>query len=260
VRRPAWRWLAVGWFAFTAFAFVSGGVRNELVRVLLVGPWYSDPARLAALVPIMMIPVAAAGVLLVDAAAASVARRARSDRVAMRAVLGPVAAGLLLAIGVVVVAAQPLVLRYNMKEHVRETASTYGIATHSWLDRDESALLSRVSGEVPAGVRVLSNPGTGAAFGRFLTGVDIYPPRRGVPENPDYTVLKKRLKDAATSVVVCDAVRAMNAGFVLDFGLGDEGFGRFEEMPGFTGLEGVPGFQLVDREGAASLWRITACP
>lgn len=260
VRRRAWRWLALGWVIFTLLAFVAGGVRNELVRVLVVGPWYSDPTRLAALVPVLMLPVAAAGVLLLVDAVAALTRRRRGARpAAVRTVAGPIAVGLLLCIAIAVVGAQPLVLRYNMKEKVRETASTYGVGAHSWLDRDESILLSRLADEVPPGVRVLSNPGTGAAFGRFLSGVDVYPPRRGVPENPDYTLLKARLHDAATDPAVCDAVGAMRAGFVLDFGVGDEGFGRFEEMPGFTGLAGVPGFELVDREGAASLWRISAC-
>lgn len=260
LRRPRWRWLAFGWLAFVLLAFVAGAMRNESIRVLLVGPWYSDPYRLAALVPVMILPVAAAGVILIADLAVAVAVRGRRTRPSLaRGWIEGVTIGLLLGIGTLTVAAQPLVLRFLTKEGVVEDASPYWVSERSWLDSDERTLLSRMPGEVPAGVTVLSNPGTGAAFGRFLTGVDVYPPRRGVPDDARYTLLKHRLKEVTSSNLVCEAVRGLGAGYVLDFGPGDEGFGRVEKMPGFTGFDGVPGFELVDREGAASLWRITAC-
>lgn len=267
LRRSGVRWLALGWVALAFLAFVAYAVRSEIVRVLLVGPWYSDPYRLAALVPVMMIPVAAAGlVYLVDLGTLWTVRRRRANGsasgprpriVAARA--GAVGVGVLLVIAIVAVAVQPLVLRYKLQDGFAEAESPYWVTDTAWLDRDERALLSRVADEVPAGVTVLSNPGTGAALGYFLTGVDIFPAKWPVPSDPAYTLLKTDLPRAASDPAVCEAVRALNAGFVLDFGEGDIGPGVVQKMPGFTGFEGVPGFQLVDSEGEAKLWRITAC-
>lgn len=265
LRRPRTRWLAFGWLAFALLAFVAYAVDLRPVRLLLVGPWYSDPYRLSALVPVMMIPVAAAGVvLLVDAAAALVwhRRRARASAspstVRSRVGVGAVAVLLLIAIGLV--AAQPLVLRFKLLNDFTEATSPFVVDKNAWLSSDERALLARLADEVPEDVTVLGNPHTGAALGYFLTGRDVFPAKWQVPSDPAYTLLKTRLHDAATDPAVCDAVRALNAEYVLDFGIGSlNAPGTVEQMPGFTAFDSVPGFQLVDREGDASLWRITAC-
>ncbi len=140
--------------------------------MLLVGPWYGDPYRLAALVPVMMIPLAAAGVvLLVDLGTAWAVRRRRAvgrDGIRphlLQARIGTVAVAVLLAIGITAVAVQPLVLRYKLQDGFAESESPYWVTGTAWLDRDERALLSRVAGEVEPGAVVLGNPGTGAALG-----------------------------------------------------------------------------------------------
>ncbi len=53
-------------------------------------------------------------------------------------------------------------------------------------------------------------------------------------DQPPYTLLRTELPDAATDPAVCDAVRELNAGYVLDFGEGDIGPGIVQKMPGFT--------------------------
>ena len=267
VRHARSRWLAFGWFAFAFLAFVAYAVRNELARVLLVGPWYSDPYRLAALVPVMMIPVAAVGVVvLVDKGTKLWMRRRRTGpspgtrRGVVRARLGAVAVGLLMVIGIITVAVQPVVLRFKLLDGFAESESPYWVTENAWLSVDERTLLSRVGDQVPEGARVLGNPHTGAALGYFLTGVDIYPAKWQVPRHSAYSVLKTRLHDASTDPEVCEAVHALGAEYVLDFGIGTRNApGTVEQMPGFTAFDGVAGFELVDREGEAELWRITAC-
>lgn len=265
MRRRGTRWLVVGWAALAFLAFVAYAVRNETVRVLLVGPWYSDPYRLAALVPTMMIPVAAVGaVWIVDLVALGVLRRrARGSRRTSARVLharvGAIAITLLLAIGAGVVATQPLVLRFKLMDGFAESESPFVVSERAWLDPDERAILARLDDHVPSGVTVLGNPHTGAALAYFLTGVDVFPAKWQVPRGGAYTLLKARLPEAAENPDVCAAVRELDAGYVLDFGEGDVGPGAVQKMAGFTRLDGVSGFELVDREGEAKLWRITAC-
>lgn len=263
-RRRSGRWLAVGWVAFAFLAFVAYAVRNETVRVLLVGPWYSDPYRLSALVPTMMIPVAAVGaVWLIDLTVLWLRRRRTSSRTTgrggVRAGVEVVGIGALLVIGVGVVAAEPLVLRHKLGDGTTETESPFLPGDDAWLDPDERALIARLPDEVPDSTTVLANPHTGAALSYYLSGVDVFPAKWQVPTAPAYTLLKQDLPAAATDPAVCQAVQELNAGYVLDFGEGDSGPGRVEKMPGFTGFEGARGFELVDSEGDAKLWRITAC-
>jgi len=127
------------------------------------------------------------------------------------------------------------------------------------LSRDERALLARMPEHVEPGVRILANPRTGADFGYFLTGLDIFPAKYQLPRSPAYQLLMTQLQFATENPEVCDAVRALRAHYVLDFGADWVPPWDATALPGFTGFEGVPGFELVDRQGAASLWRITAC-
>jgi hypothetical protein len=72
-------------------------------------------------------------------------------------------------------------------------------------------------------------------------------------------VIQNDLRDAGTEPEVCEALAAYGSpAFVLDFGLGEETPGRYE-LEGMTDFAGQPGFELIDSEGEASLWRITAC-
>lgn len=258
------RWLAWWFVALVGLYVVAAAVHSSWIRLPLVGPWYSDTYRLAALLPAAAVPLAAIGLVgLVDAATRALQRR-RSDASASAsgAADAAIVSGIALTVAVVAATAafvvQPVVQRVHVANGVHEERSPFAAAADSWLDSDERALLSRLSDDVAPGARVIANPGTGAAFAYALTGVDVYPAKWQVPTGADYLLLAERLHDAAQDPEVCAAVDALGVGYVLDFGLKDTGTGRVE-MPGFTDLDGVPGFELVDSEGEAKLWRITAC-
>jgi hypothetical protein len=87
----------------------------------------------------------------------------------------------------------------------------------------------------------------------------VYPRTWQQPAGSQWALLASSLRDAGTDPAVCDALVAFGSpAYVVDFGPGENSPGRYV-MPGFTGLDGQPGFELVDHEGDASLWRITAC-
>lgn len=263
IRGPE-RWLAVTWMLLAGLYVVAAAIHSPWLRLPLVGPWYSDTYRLAAILPSVALPVAAAGVVfLVDRASALVSRgRAGVPQGGGARAEGIVAAwtavGALLVVNAVVFAVHPLVQRYHVANGVTEDRSRFVIADDTWLTLDERALLERLPETVEPGARVLGNPGTGAAFGYALSGVDVFPAKWQLPRSAAFALLGERLVDAAADPEVCAAVDALDARYVLDFGPGDEGTGRVE-LPGLTGFESAQGFELVDREGPASLWRITAC-
>lgn len=147
------------------------------------------------------------------------------------------------------------------------TLDAQGHPLSDLLDRDERTLLDRVDAEVPVGVEVAGNPWNGSAFVYALAD-------RATPfphlvskfeADPDRVVVAARLSAAATDPTVCPAVRALHLGYVLDFGTaylwgGDDArAGRDKRYPGLEGLATAEGFRLVDSEGRARLYEITAC-
>ncbi|MGV9195212.1 DUF6541 family protein [Microbacterium sp. MC2] len=246
-------WIALAWVAFALLYGVAAAVDTPSVRLPLVGPWYGDTYRLAALLPAVTIPLAAMGAVALTDGIVRRVRRTDAARVAEAGALGAVL--VVLAAGVAI---QPVVQRHHVANGVDETRSRFVIDEDTWLSTDERALLLRLPQTVEPGARVVGNPGAGAAFGYALSGVDVFPAKWQIPRSSAYALVAERLHDAATDPEVCAAVTELGMSYVLDFGLGDPGTGRVQ-MAGFTGFEGVPGFELVDSQGAASLWRVTAC-
>ncbi len=250
-RRTAW--IAIAWIVFAVLYGVAAAVDTQSVRLPLVGPWYGDTYRLAALLPVVTVPLAALGaVALVDLLTRAVRRKTLARGIAAGAL------GLAIAILIAGILVQPVVQRHHVANGVVETQSRFVIDADTWLTADERTLLERLPENVESGARVVGNPGTGAAFGFALSGVDVFPAKWQIPRSSAYALLAQRLHDAHADPEVCAAVEAVGMSYVLDFGPGDSGTGRVQ-MPGFTGFEGKPGFDLVDAEGDASLWRVTAC-
>ncbi|MFD5225002.1 DUF6541 family protein [Microbacterium sp. NPDC058342] len=239
VRVPRLRWLALLAVAITLLTLVALSVQNVTVRGLLAA-WYADPHRFVAMMPLIVIPLAA---IAVDAIFATV-RRAR-PRGAV------VVAGLLL---VAVVAEAAIGVAIAVERHWGSYRST----PTSYLSSDEETLLEDLNTYVDRGDRVLGNPSAGAAFGYALSGIDVVPRTWSMPGDEDFQELRWNLTDISRDPAVCSAVRRMDVDYVLDFGQSSNGAGKWE-MPGLTGFEDHPGFQFVAERGEASLWRIEPC-
>src|SRR5690606_16402322 len=121
------------------------------------------------------------------------------------------------------------------------------------------ALILRLPELVAAGATIIGNPSTGMGFTFALSGVNAIPKTWSPPNSGEWDVLAEHLRDAASDPEVCTALRSFGeVDYVLDFGLGETTAGRFQ-LPGLTDFDGQRGFELVARQGDASLWRITAC-
>jgi hypothetical protein len=64
--------------------------------------------------------------------------------------------------------------------------------------------------------------------------------------------------NVTTDASVCQAVRAANAYYILDFGT-VEVHGGNHTPAGLRNLAANPGVQLVDSQGEAKLYKVTAC-
>ena len=231
------RWLALFGVALALLVVVAQSVQNDTVRMLL-SPWYADPRRFTAMMPLVVIPFAAIGVVALV--------RWERWRNARAGVLAGLAIVLLVYVETVAWAViDPI-------EH------RYGETEGSYLSIDERQLLDDLDEYVEPGARVLGNPSAGAAFGYGLSGVDVFPRTWSMPTGDDFQTVRDDLADLADEPGVCSAVEALGVDYVLDFGESEEGPGKWE-MPGLTGFVNDPAFTLVAESGDASLWRITGC-
>lgn len=259
MRRPELRWLPTLWVVLSGLYFLAAAVGSPGLRSLGVGAWYTDPYRLAALAPVAVIPLAGiGGAAIARWAGAALARddaRGRRQRGQGRA--GWSAVGVIAFVGAAALVVSPQIARRDVFAQ-RLDPNLFTITADSFLSEDELAILRRLDEHVPPDGVVVANPSTGASFGYAISGRDVVPRTWAPPSGSDYGVLWNSLRDVASDPSVCSALDAFKARYVLDFGPGEVYPGRWI-MPGFTDIDGKPGFELLDREGDASLWRVTAC-
>ncbi|ALJ19377.1 DUF6541 family protein [Microbacterium sp. No. 7] len=265
VRRAELRWLATAWLVFSGLYVAVASVGSPFVRTWLLGAWYADPYRFAALAPVTVIPLAAIGLhAIVSWAAAALSRNRTVGAPSGRRTDAAEATGAgwsiagVAAVGVAGLVAVPLLVMPSVFEDRWDPESRYASTAQSFLSPDERALLQRLPENVAEDALIIANPSTGAAFGYALSGRNVYP-RTWQPPGGSWDAIAHGLRDAADDPAVCAALADFGSpDHVLDFGEGEASPGRYV-MPGMTGFEDRPGFELVDREGDASLWRITAC-
>ena len=246
-------WLVVAWVLFSGLYVVSAAFEMHELRLWLLGAWYADPNRMASLVALTVIPLAALGLASLVAWV--------GDRLAPRFErgVGAVAVIVIALVGVISLVVVPVIQMPRAALGLLDTQTRYSSNNASFLSPDERTLLERLDDTVPEDAVVFGNPSTGSGFGYVLSGRTVYPKTWAPPRSEAWDVLAGGLRDAAHDDAVCDALEAYGfPEFVLDFGPGVEEPGKYV-MPGFTDFDGQDGFELVDEVGDASLWRITAC-
>lgn len=233
------------------FVAVSGFPKNDL-RAFLTGVWYNDPYRLAAMLPVFAVPIAAYGaVWMFD----SVFRYLQghtalaTDRFNFRGIVG--IAGVLVAAflvqGGAVGAAQT------------QATNSYRITdTSQLLSLDERALLGRVDSSIPPGAIVIANPGTGASLAYALADRRVLLPAVNSAPSADERVLFKDFGQLGQNTLICNIVTKLGANFILDFGA-QEVNGGHHTFPTSAELAQSPALKLLDHEGNAKLYEITAC-
>lgn len=252
IRSRRLRWLAISWAVFALLYIVAVATHLPVVKRALTGAWYGDSYRLAAIAPIVVVPLAALGLAVV---LRWFATSIRSDRARDQAPWW--AMGVIAVVGVVGLIVAPVVqLRVA---HTTDEQSRYALNDRSNLTRDAFELLRRLPQALPEDALLIGNPSTAVGLAYALGERDVIPRTWSPPATDAWNVLAADLREAGTDPAVCEALALYgDPGYVLDFGPGEASPGRYV-MPGMTDFEGQPGFELVDEEGEASLWRITAC-
>lgn len=260
--------------------FVVGGVLYMVVsswslgwfRTFLTGVWYNDSFRLAALLPVVTLPLSVLGAEWLtgllrrnrqprtadDRGLGGSASRSTTERArrAVPRVLGSplTAVAVVLVLGVGTQGGTLAGVQTRMEE-------VFALEEESpLLTTDELALLQRVPDLVPAGDVIVGNPRTGASLVYALADRRTIAPHIFGDRTDAEQTLLDHWDEAGYNVSVCDAVVSESAFWALDFG-DQEIVPGDEPYIGFRALEdqSAPGISLVAEEGDARLYRVDAC-
>lgn len=231
------------------------------LRTFFTGVWYNDSPRLAALLPVLAVPLAVVGGSQVLVWAGKkwgaplrvwIGRRTTMDSSKLRYGSFVLVAVLL---GALTVGTQ----QANVRAAAVAAAPGYQIGKDSPLvSSDELALIDRLDSHVPANAVLVGNPWNGSALvyalaDRKMVQLHILSELpAGAQEIYDH------LDQALSDPDVCPAVRSLNVHYVLDFGHhevhgGDNGFRGLDNLA----ASGVA--TLIDSQGAARLYELTVC-
>jgi len=249
-------------------SFPSGGLRT-----LVTGVWYNDPPRLAALLPLVTLPLATRGALELwdrwllpwisrgiesidrssDVEGAGHPVRTASAALLRRNGLCLLATGAL--IGVLVVSTQGA----NVQEAQTSMADSYRLSENSGLiSTDELALIQRLPDKVPEDATMIGNPWNGSSLAyafadRKLLQLHIL---SAVPEGAAGII--NGLDAATTGPAICASVERLQVQYVLDFGH-REVQGRDHGYRGLDDLVADGMATLEDSQGEAKLYKIDSC-
>jgi hypothetical protein len=240
--------------------YVFSASYDGQLSTVLTGFWYNDSFRLAAMMPITGVPLATIGVVATASAVRTGLSAWRRTEPTKSWLTVPVLGVVVLAL--IVWATGGLYLT----DHATAAHDGYrGPGTTGnqyFVDGDKDALFKRISVDVPPDAAIVADPFTGVPMIRaYYSNRKIVFNRPWGPETPDYTYLAGHLKDVATDSKVCDIAARYHVQYLLTAPNNIVAPEHVFRKP-YAGLV-VPasgaGFQLVDQQGTAKLYKITAC-
>lgn len=291
VRRPKMRPSLAIFVVGCALYVVVSGVPAGAFRSFITGVWYNDSFRLAAMLPMVLIPVAVAGVIAVRTflakvisgirgtgtpfkaepisaierpsfpkvgasagAALGAAYRSRGSRGNRLAPLVDIV-GLALLSALLIFAAQ----QGQVATERANARSLYEVRADSPLiTSDELAILERLDAHVPSNAVIAGSPYTGTALAYALADRKTLQLHILSALSPQIQAIDTGLRDAPADAAACSAIRDLHVGYVLDFGTQEI---HYEDHPyhGVEDLQGSSAVQLIDQQGSARLYKIAVC-
>ncbi|MDP5227237.1 MULTISPECIES: DUF6541 family protein [Arthrobacter] len=244
-------------------------------RDFMTGVWYNDSFRLAALLPIVTLPVVALGAdwmlgrlhgWLVYAKRESSSGNAglpvTRSRQKLTRMAGSMPARVAAVIPVLATLVVGLLGQGGSLNAVQDRISTAFAITNdnSLVSTDELTLIKQLPGLVPLGEVLVGNPRTGASLTYAFTGIHVLEPHIFGVRSPDEQYLIDHWDEAAYNPKVCSLIKKENAHYALDFGA-REITPRPEPLEGTRDLTSgsAPGMELIKSVGSARLFKVTAC-
>jgi hypothetical protein len=240
-RSPAIRWVLAGHVVAALLYVLAASLITPATR-MLTGYWYNDAHRLAAMLPITGVPLAIAGILFLASKARVPAMRTElTAAVTLTAVLAVATGGL-----------------YPTDREERIMVTYPRVEEHKLVTDRMRAFYDRIAAEIPEDSVVIGNPFDGSVMLWALADRKVLSPHFLFEESPDQEYLGRNLKRAATDPRVCQVLARYRVEYVL-IGRNDPDIAAITPYEGIAPSRNAEGFELVDRAGPTSLYRITAC-
>lgn len=250
-RRPGLRWLYAVLILLTFTYPLTAGTDFGPANVIMA-PWWDNPERVAALMPLIAVPLAALGMVhTIDWLSK------RLPNLAQRK--GRQAA----AVGLVVVLVMSNPGLWQMKGQVEimynVPAEPNGLAQ---VDADELALIHRLDQFTTTDDVIANNPYNGSALAMALAGrTMLFPYSSQGDLSPEMYMLRFWLNRVGSDAEVCAAAKKLGVTYLLDFGT--DYIPAFDNprslYPGVTLAPDSEAFTLVASEGHARLFKLTTC-
>jgi hypothetical protein len=252
LRRPQYRWIVVAYVGLIVLYAFAAGSNSDLAKVL-TGLWYKDKYRLMSALPILAVPLAAAGFA---GAVAWLRARFVGDR-------RPWTRTPVLATALLLVVAGSSWFGPSQAE-VRGSISGLfrvpEVTEREIVSQDDRDLLRQLPEHVPADERVAGNPWDGTSLAWALGDREPLFPHLTGNWDRDRRIVAKRLDQVTTDPEVCDALDRLDTHYLMhseDLLWG--GNQQAEYFAAMTAAPDGPGFEEVARAGTTVLYRITAC-
>ena len=258
VRVPRLRWLLVSHVVLIILYTLSAGVGGWVAREL-TGFWYNDAQRVAALIPLTAVPLAALGITSAADVLARLVGRISSDVVGR-----PLSSRRALGVAVLVMLVVPAVVYpgpgIGQGASILQQRYNNLNFSHYLVSADEQALYRDLASQIPVGETVLGSPFTGAQFSSIWSGRDVVIPHTTSNPTPDVALVAQRFKSFTTETRVCAALKRLRVGAVID------DVDRFqvtsEHQSGYSGLinlGGTPGLTPIAHAASATIYRVGDC-
>lgn len=249
------RWL-LGALVLASFTYPLAAGTNLPLANSLMAPWWDNPERIAALLPLVAVPLAAVGLAwcldyLTGRFPARLAWAATGK--------GRTTA----AAGLAVVLAFSNPGMWQMAGAVR---TVYNVPAQpdslAQVDADELSLIHRLDQFTTPKDVIANNPYNGSALAMALAGRHMLFPYSSQGDlNPDLYTLRFWLNRVGGDQQVCAAAKRQGVTYLLDFGT--DYIPAFDNpmslYPGVTLASASEGFTLVARQGHAALYKLTLC-
>jgi hypothetical protein len=249
------RWL-VGAFGTVGMMFVLTAANNRSYTEFITGYWYNDSFRLAAILPVLAVPLVVLGIVRT----AECLRGWLADRPRL-ARLGASGVGVTIVLALlVIVASKGLYFRNQVATIAFTYTGMENTNDGTLADPREQAFYTRIAKQVPDDVVVANDPWDGSPLVWALADRKVLFPHMDLAWSKEQKYLAEHLVDAATDPTVCSDLRRLHVGYLV---LGELRFwpwdNRRKDYPGIHDPGNRPGFQLVDSDGDLKLYKITAC-
>lgn len=266
------RWVVIAYLLCCAL-FCFGAVDSKLIKQLAIGFWYTDPERIAAMLSIAAIPVAALGLstalsciekLLFHSAEASTNRRGRvSANVLVLFTLG----FLLYNTGDLLPSGSQI---SQWTTAIGQIKGVYNSEPFQPYTKDEQAFVEEVKNYLPSNELVINFPYDGSIFSYPINNLNVYYKAKSLNnETTESQLIRTGLNRIATNPEIQNAARKIGAKFVLTLDRSsfkqvnetdaNDGYVnyRISQWTGLDITDETPGFKLIISEGSLCLYEIT---